>query len=417
MNIATIVFAYNRYHHVKQVLHALKRNTKLPDKIYAFSDGLKSEEDREEWESTRKLLLDIDWCECQVICSKENKGLARSIVEGISFVLRDCEAVIVLEDDCVPHPLFMEYMYKCLEKYENNRQVYVVNGHTWNANVEPNGTSIYWSGRISSWGWGTWKNRWEEYVQDYKLIAQIKRDSFLEKELDIWGRDLESTLIGNVRGESDSWAVFWALLVIKKGGYCATPFYSLIENIGFDGTGVHCNKTSVYQKLRRVDDLDELVLMDKIEFPVGYELIFKKAFSWISQEKKIRLYNEILCSWLKIHQSGKSIGSYLKDRNIKNISIWGMGEICELLIRELENNVRIISIIISGNIQSVENRYNIPIINSSGISKDNQLIVVIPVYDFDLIESEIKKYTDCKIVALDNFLERCNGEYEDWLDG
>ena len=53
--------------------------------------------------------------------------------------------------------------------------------------------------------------------------------------------------MGNVRGSCDSWAVFWALNVISKGGVCINPYESLIQNIGLDGSGTNCGTTNLYE--------------------------------------------------------------------------------------------------------------------------------------------------------------------------
>ena len=86
MNIATILFTYNRSIHTAKVLEALEQNTILPQKLYIFQDGLKSEEYRDEWEKVNALIRKVDFCPVEIKISKENKGLAESIVSGIDYV-------------------------------------------------------------------------------------------------------------------------------------------------------------------------------------------------------------------------------------------------------------------------------------------------------------------------------------------
>ena len=91
--------------------------------LYIFQDGMKENTNVEEWKSVNRLIQEIDWCETYVQVSETNKGLAKSIVAGVDYVLQECDAVIVLEDDCVPHPQFMEYMLKALKKYESSKVI------------------------------------------------------------------------------------------------------------------------------------------------------------------------------------------------------------------------------------------------------------------------------------------------------
>lgn len=248
MRIGVAVFAYNRSSHLEQVLQALRKNKDV-GKRYFFHDGLQCEEHREEWEAVRRLLLrEAEDQMAEIICSDKNCGLAASLTSGIHLVLEENDAVVVLEDDCVPHPDFLSFMEQCFLKYKGNKEIYSVSGYSWPIDLRPvDEYDIYFTGRISSWGWGTWKERWLEYNRDYDILRNIRMDCEKSKRLGEWGNDLEETLIGNIKGTTDSWAVFWALKVIEKGGYCIHPYESLIRNIGCDGTGVHCRDSERFE--------------------------------------------------------------------------------------------------------------------------------------------------------------------------
>lgn len=240
MKIGIALFAYNRYDHLRSVLEGLKVNTVM-DTLYIFQDGLKTEAHRENWERTQKVIEEVDWCTPIVISAERNQGLATSIVKGIHYVLNENDAVIVLEDDCVPSPDFVNFMHQCFEKYERSEKVYQVNGYSWDVEFEGNDQNdAYFMGRMSSWGWGTWKNRWVKFSRDYEIIRRIQKNQQDSDYLQLWGGDLINYLIGNIKGTMDSWAVFWAAKIIEEKGLCVGPYVSLIDNIGFDGTGEHC---------------------------------------------------------------------------------------------------------------------------------------------------------------------------------
>lgn len=247
MKIATLLFTYNRSFHTKQVCEALKRNSVQTEKLIVFQDGPKQDEKTEEWKKVNALIYGIDWCEKEVIVSERNKGLAESIVSGIKYAFREYDAVIVLEDDCVPMHEFVSFMKHGFERYINDKSVYCISGYSWPIPViDSTGEDAYFCGRISSWGWGTWKDRWMQYEQDYGILSGLKKSRDGSKRLAIWGNDLEEMLVNRVRGTNDSWAVFWALNVIAQRGLCLNPYQSLIRNIGMDGTGVHCGATDKY---------------------------------------------------------------------------------------------------------------------------------------------------------------------------
>lgn len=270
MEIGVVVFAYNRSLHLKKTLEALKKNSGV-NKLYIFQDGLKREEHRTEWEKTTEIIQNVDWCQVVYLRSEKNKGLKQSVLDGVNKVFQENDAVVVLEDDCVVQSNFMTFMRQSLEKYQNCEKVFSVSGHAWPLDLEDEKEDAYFCGRISSWGWGTWKDRWSKLELNYEILTQIKKDKEVSTQLAIWGNDMEDMLLGNIKGIIDSWAVFWGLTVIKQKGLCLNPYCSLVDNIGFDGSGVHCGnrerkKAKVMECEKEVFSLpDNLEVTEKVK--------------------------------------------------------------------------------------------------------------------------------------------------------
>ncbi len=246
MNIGIIVFAYNRSQHLKKVLDGLKKNEGV-SKVYIFQDGLKCEEHRSEWEKTHKVIKEIDWCKVIYNRSLYNKGLAKSIVDGINIVFKENDAVIVLEDDCVPTANFVSFMIQCFEKYKNDHRIYAVTGYSDPVNLPYSEFDIYGCGACPTWGWGTWKDRWSHYRIDNEILERLNINEDKSKYLATWGSHLTAMLVNRILGLNDSWAVYWGLNIIDNNGICINPYKSLIRNIGMDGTGVHCGVTDKFE--------------------------------------------------------------------------------------------------------------------------------------------------------------------------
>lgn len=239
MKTGIAVFAYNRSWHLQQVLDNLQKNEEV-DKLYIFQDGLKCEAHRKGWENVRKLIDSITWCETCLQFADYNKGLARSIIEGVGFVLEENDTVIVLEDDCVPATNFVTFMKQCFIQYRNDKNVYSVSGYNWGMKLEKTEYDVWGCGRFSSWGWGTWKDRWEKFCVDTSIVKRMKEDKNKSRKLALWGNDLEMMMLDSISCRNDSWAVYWALNIIENDGVCINSYEALIQNIGLDGTGVHC---------------------------------------------------------------------------------------------------------------------------------------------------------------------------------
>lgn len=395
MKIATVLFTYNRSHHANQVIEALKCNTVLPQKLFIFQDGCREGEDDTEWKKVNHLIYDIDWCDKEIIVSEYNKGLADSIVSGLNYVFREYEAAIVLEDDCVPASDFLNFMYQCLEKYLSVPRVYSVSGYAWPIELPEGDEDIYFCGRISSWGWGTWKNRWEMYQKDYTLLKQINHVPDLSDELAIWGADLREILTGNVNGENNSWAIFWALLVIRNRGVCINPYLSLIRNIGHDGSGVNCGTTDKFKvpidegknTVYKLPDKIQIFDTTKREFRV-----FSEHLNGTPLAVRQTYYRNCLEKWLECKQQGKNIAAVLLDKNIKRIAIYGMGTIGELLIGELSDIIEVTYIVVSNKYADEFMGYPVYGCEETLPEISDQLtLIIIPGYDMEIIERTVGK--------------------------
>ena len=401
MKIATIVFTYNRSYHTGRVLSGLKNGEVRPEKLYIFQDGLKKEEHRTEWEKVKEVIHETDWCDTEIIESNINKGLANSICDGINYVFKEYDAIVVLEDDCVPHYKFMTYMLQALNKYEKCIQIHSVSGYSNAVSVPRNGMDAYFTRRAESIGWGTWKDRWQQYRIDYRMVYKIKSNPKLEREYHIWGADLETYLHGNIDGKCNSWAVFWSLLAIEKEQYCLAPYESLIDNIGFDGTGVHSGDIPIKQILRDPENKNDILLPDRIEFPENYAEIFSHFFATTTKEEKLLNYNSVLSRWVSVGE--KYMLDYLKQNNISNIAIWGAGKICDLLIEKLSKDVYI-RYIIKSTAGKNEIYNGVPVIELENLDKQIDLIIIVPIYDIDNIIYQYPELQKYRYIGIDKLI-------------
>jgi len=263
MKTGITLFVYNRSEHTQEVLKGLQRNN--IEKLYIFSDGPKGKDDGENVKKVRKIIRNIDWCKTEIIESKNNKGLANSVIYGVDYIFKKYNRIIVLEDDCVPSDDFITFMEKCFNKYKNNEKVMNVTGYSLPINIPNNYPyDIFFSYRSSSWGWGTWRRAWKCFDRNKLILEEIKKSSNLRKKINLAGEDLIPMLKNQINGKLDSWAVFWAVNIIKNDGVCINPVRSKIKNIGHDGTGTHCGINNRYKIKIIKENINLLNLPDEI---------------------------------------------------------------------------------------------------------------------------------------------------------
>jgi hypothetical protein len=276
MNYAPIVlFVYNRPSHAKQTLEALAQNKIASESVlYIFCDGPKKNASQEVIENiklTREVVRLKMWCrDVNIIESPLNKGLAKSIVEGVTETIAKYGKVIVLEDDVVPSTGFLDYMNNALNLYQADEKVMHISGFLPYTTGEKKLPTTFFLRYMSCWGWATWKRAWDQIVLDEVwLYENVKlRKDFAAFDLE-GSVQVFDQLEQNVKGVLHTWAVKWYSTIFIKNGLCLYPKKSLVSQIGFDGSGTHCtlDNSSVYQ----VGVADKILInrIESIESKVG----------------------------------------------------------------------------------------------------------------------------------------------------
>lgn len=244
MSVPAVLVVYNRPAHTRRVIESLRPH--CPQDVFVFCDGPKDGASTKAVDVTRAELERIDWTEPVIVKRKKNAGLANSIVLAVDTILSDYDSMILLEDDCVVGPHFFTFMHDCLARYENNKSIVGVTGYTVpvpEALRAGYPYDAYFLPRPGSWGWATWADRWAWYERDFAVgLARARRDNI---DLTIAGKDLPGMIQAMIDGKLDAWTPGWVLATARHGLF-AYPTCSHVQNVGFDGTGVHCGASTRY---------------------------------------------------------------------------------------------------------------------------------------------------------------------------
>lgn len=247
-----VLFTYKRYEHTKKVLDALNNNLLVENsELFIFCDGAKTEKDRADVEHTREIVKSFStnnsFKKVEVYFSEKNSGLATSVINGVTEIINRYGKIIVLEDDLVTTSDFITYMNSALDFYEKNEKIWSISGFSF---FDPKKFDypydIYMGYRGCSWGWATWKDRWDMVdwnVSDYK---KFKINPFLRHRFMVSGNDMPGMLDKQMRGFISSWAIRWCYQQNKLKMYTVFPKYTKIRNIGTDGSGTHSGNTRSY---------------------------------------------------------------------------------------------------------------------------------------------------------------------------
>ncbi len=243
-NIAPVlVFVYKRLDTLTETINSLKRNFLAPvTDLIIYSDGAKSDADRSKVQQVRGYIKNIEgFKSVNLNVSEKNRGLAKSIIRGVTEVLQNYSSCIVLEDDLITSPNFLNYMNDSLQKYEKNEKVFSISGFTFPIkNPESYELDAYFNRRGCSWGWATWADRWQSI--DWEIL---NRDG--EKKnipgTKILGSDFPSLIQKYYNGTADSWAIPWCYFQYRNNLLTLYPTVSKVKNIGFGLDATHTMKT------------------------------------------------------------------------------------------------------------------------------------------------------------------------------
>ncbi len=246
MNCAPIVlFVYNRADHFMETFAALSACPEAAEtELFIFADGAKNEEGKEKVEACRAAVRNATensvFKAVHITEAPENRGLAASVTAGVSEVLSQHGAAIVLEDDSVVSPYFLRFMNKALTVLENDRRVGAIAGYTPAIDFPADYTAdVFTCYRSCSCAWATWADRWQNVDWDLKEIGDFYRDPKLIKKLNADGSDRFIRLYRQANGNGSSWSVRFGAHLVKNDMLTVYPRYSLVQNIGGDDSGVH----------------------------------------------------------------------------------------------------------------------------------------------------------------------------------
>jgi hypothetical protein len=235
------VFAYIRPQHLARLLESLAQNPESgQSSVYVFSDGAKGTGDEAHVRETREVVRRFTGLPMlELVERPQNLGLAASIIDGVTRLVREHGRVIVLEDDLVLSRTFLAYMNAALEHYKDESRVFHVSGYMAPLDLETQADAIFLP-YINSHGWGTWARAWNAFDASASGAAELLAKRAARKKFDLDGTYTFSRMLqAHLAKKNNSWAIRWYLSVFRQNGLALYPRVSLTENRGFGDFATH----------------------------------------------------------------------------------------------------------------------------------------------------------------------------------
>ena len=250
-NSPIILFTYNRLLELKKTIAQLQNAYISEDSLlYIYSDGAKSKSDENDVHAVREYLKSVNgFKNIHLNFSEQNKGLAASIIDGVTTVCKKHGKVIVLEDDLEVSKNFLVFMNEALKFYEGYKSVSSICGYNITSKIRKSNNyqfDIYFGKRSSSWGWATWYRQWKDIDWQIEDFNSFSKNKGRIREFNSWGSDMFGMLKKQQKGEISSWAIRYSYHQYKNALFSVFPINSKVRNIGFNERATHTR-----QKLSR----------------------------------------------------------------------------------------------------------------------------------------------------------------------
>ncbi|MEO0526413.1 MAG: nucleotide-diphospho-sugar transferase [Bacteroidota bacterium] len=263
-----------------------------PNKLYVSADGPRQGKEGEDAkvDAVRNYIIEnVDWdCEVKTLFHEKNLGCKYSPQTAITWFFEQEEKGIVLEDDCLPSLSFFKYCSELLHKYEHDLRVWGISGTNLQPEIEIE-NSYYFSHFFMTWGWASWRNRWQTHLSMLTNFDDFLNDPMVLKKLDnkIANQQIVERAKISYQDKLDAWDYQWIFSCFANNALLATPSQNLIQNIGFGDGATHTGNSRGKQ-----------IMENDIDFPLAHPLIlhanqkvdnlfFKKIFNWMTFYEKL----------------------------------------------------------------------------------------------------------------------------------
>lgn len=300
MSLAPIIlFVYNRLDYTQQTIQALLQDPLAQQsELFIYSDAPKNELSAQAVEEVRSYIYSITgFAKITIIKREKNLGLANSIISGVTEVIKQYKKAIILEDDLIVSPNFLSYMNEALELYKDSENVACITAFNFPLKFKtPIQEDTFFLKGADCWTWATWERAWNIFQQDGKKLLKEIKNRKLQKEFDFdHSYSYTKMLQKQVNGQNDSWAIRWYASAFLKNMLCLYPKYSLVENIGTEGTHFKNAKKNQWFGIRTNQPI-KIEKIPTIQNPHAREALI---FFFKSQKLFYRILKKLMPFWKK----------------------------------------------------------------------------------------------------------------------
>ncbi len=237
---------YIRLDHLKKTITELQKNKLAKEsQLFIFSDAAR-EGDEDKVHSVRQYLRTIKGFKSVNIVNREENNRIKNSQGGINQLLSEYGKVIWIEEDILTAPGFLTFMNSALDFYKDDPDIISIGGYSPPlSSMSVYDKDVFALARYCPWGVGLWREKFTFAELNYteEDLKYITSESFSSSSIADNGGDLYDMICKDAKGILNAGDLKVMYYQHKTGKLTLYPKLSLVQNNGFDGTGVHCPKT------------------------------------------------------------------------------------------------------------------------------------------------------------------------------
>lgn len=266
-----------------------------PRKLYFYSNKAREEkiDEVKRNQEVRSYLKQIDWeCDVKTWFREEYVDVFTSIWGAVDWVFDNEKQAIVIEEDVVTCPAFWQYMDYMVEKFKDNKKVWMISGD--NASPEYNqGDVSYFATRFAEiYGWASWSDRWHSLDREMLKWPEFSKTTEYNSYWNTWlQRNIQKYWFQQVyikKPDYNPWDYIFNYNMCMNNGCCLIPAVNLVSDIGLTGA----NHSQAIESTLKVPcdgyQIDLSKAPENLEFTSFDNLFFMKNKFWPLLYRKFR---------------------------------------------------------------------------------------------------------------------------------
>jgi len=237
-----VLFAYNRPTHTLACLRSLQANEAAQcSDLYVYCDGPPegaSTDLQNAIRQTREVIKRGKWCgHMEMFEAATNIGCDASMRRGISEIIESLDTAIILEDDLLVGPQWLDFVNDGLTTYKDDNRVGAISGYMYPVTHRRLPTAFF-NRFLNFWGWGTWQRAWNLFESDAGSLLRKLDEQSLTTRFAL-GRPIYIEYLKALQTREDSYDILWYATLLARDMFVLYPGTSLVSNQGFDLSGTH----------------------------------------------------------------------------------------------------------------------------------------------------------------------------------